>query len=207
MGTEILRPQDCLIERIRVSPCRRRNYYHGNGSFSASNLNGNYNARINRKPAVRSDRPEHQRKRSAEPSISKRSSSADDLKIKSNNNINLVMENVTILRRGESLELKIKASENTAAPSVKEESSRTGGDLFITGTARLGPGPEMVSKPVRIVDLRSPVAGNCDVYAGSAFAVSPAPSSLPLPSFSKKKQVSVDDSATRDLRRLLRLDF
>jgi hypothetical protein len=36
--------------------------------------------------------------------------------------------------------------------------------------------------------------------------VSPAPSSLPLPSFSKKKQVSIDDSATRDLRRLLRLE-
>ncbi|CAN1274678.1 hypothetical protein LINPERPRIM_LOCUS15472 [Linum perenne] len=45
------------------------------------------------------------------------------------------------------------------------------------------------------------------MYAGSAFAVSPSPSALPLPSFSKKKQVSVDDSATRDLRRLLRLDF
>jgi hypothetical protein len=27
-----------------------------------------------------------------------------------------------------------------------------------------------------------------------------------LPSFSKKKQVSIDDSATRDLRRLLRLE-
>jgi len=47
-----------------------------------------------------------------------------------------------------------------------------------------------------------------DKYAGSAFAVSPSPSALPLPSFLVKKQLlaTVDDSATRDLRRLLRLD-
>ncbi|CAI8610559.1 unnamed protein product [Vicia faba] len=47
-----------------------------------------------------------------------------------------------------------------------------------------------------------------DKYAGSAFTVSPSPSALPLPSFLMKRQFSatVDDSATRDLRRLLRLD-
>ncbi|KAL2339103.1 hypothetical protein Fmac_013549 [Flemingia macrophylla] len=47
-----------------------------------------------------------------------------------------------------------------------------------------------------------------EVYAGSAFAVSPSPSALPIPSFSTKKQASpaFDDSATRDLRRLLRLE-
>lgn len=76
----------------------------------------------------------------------------------------LAMAKVTILRRGESLDSKIKAAE----------------------TERLGP---------------------VDVYAGSGFAVSPAPSSLPLPSFSKKKQVEIDDSATRDIKRLLRLEL
>lgn len=50
-----------------------------------------------------------------------------------------------------------------------------------------------------------------DVYAGSAFLSTspPPPSSLPLPSFTAKKsfeEVVVDDSASRDLRRLLRLD-
>ncbi|CAM8988291.1 unnamed protein product [Rhodiola kirilowii] len=48
-----------------------------------------------------------------------------------------------------------------------------------------------------------------DVYAGSSFSsTSPPPaSSLPLPSFSTRKVVVVvDDSATRDLRRLLRLE-
>lgn len=49
-----------------------------------------------------------------------------------------------------------------------------------------------------------------DTYAGSAaFGLSPSPSALPLPSFLLKKQlpVTVDDSATRDLRRLLRLNW
>ncbi|KAE8037555.1 hypothetical protein FH972_010136 [Carpinus fangiana] len=69
----------------------------------------------------------------------------------------------------------------------------------------------MVPKQIRVVDLRlSPlVAEKCDMYAGLAFVMSPEPSSLPLPLFSKKKQVLVivDDSATRDLRRLLRLNL
>ncbi|OAY27840.1 uncharacterized protein LOC110602367 [Manihot esculenta] len=205
MGTEILRPQDCLIERIRVSPCRRRNFY---GNSYANPKYYDSNPRFNRKPAVRSERTD-QRKRQSEPtSISKRSNSVDDLKIAKNhyhgqkaNNNSLLMEKVTILRRGESLDSKIRSSE-TAAVSKKD----LGGDMVVTGTDRLGPEPEMVPKQIRIVDLSSPVTGKCDVYAGSAFAVSPAPSSLPLPSFSKKKQVRFDDSATRDLRRLLRLD-
>lgn len=132
-------------------------------------------------------------------SFSKRSSS-DDLKAVK------AMEKVTILRRGESLDSKIKSSGEAV---LKKE----GGDLVVCGIQRLGPAPEMVPKRLGIVDLRFPVVGNSDVYAGSAFAVSPAPSSLPLPSFSKKKQgspspaaVIVDDSATRDLRRLLRID-
>ncbi|RRT42822.1 hypothetical protein B296_00034248 [Ensete ventricosum] len=53
-----------------------------------------------------------------------------------------------------------------------------------------------------------------EVYAGSGFVLSPSPRALPLPTFSRKKEGSaataaaavVDCSATRDLRRLLRLD-
>ncbi|OIW00044.1 hypothetical protein TanjilG_26381 [Lupinus angustifolius] len=48
-----------------------------------------------------------------------------------------------------------------------------------------------------------------DVYAGSTFSVvAPSPSALPLPSFPtmKKSSSAVDDSASRDLRRLLRLE-
>ena len=189
MGTEVLRPQDCLIERIRVAPtaCSRRRY--GNGSFNPNYYNynnNNGNGRFNRKPV--------QRKRvGSEQAISKISSSADDLKTVRNN---VTMEKVTILRRGESLDSKIKSNNG----------GREDG-LVVTGTDRLGPDPEMVSKQIKIVDIKSPMTLKSDVYAGSAFAVSPEPSSLPLPSFSKKKQVSIDDSATRDLRRLLRLDL
>lgn len=183
MGTEILRPQDCLFNGVRVSPaaCSRRRY-GGNQNWSYNN-----NAKINKKPPV-------QRKQS-EPSISQRSSSVDDLKAVRNN---LVMEKVTILRRGESIGLRIRSSD-----SLKMEAD--GVDLVVTGTDRLGPDPEMVPRQIQIVDIRS--GGKPDMYAGSAFAVSPAPSSLPFPSFSTKKQALVHDSATRDLRRLLRLDL
>ncbi|KAH7676842.1 hypothetical protein IHE45_07G044100 [Dioscorea alata] len=44
-----------------------------------------------------------------------------------------------------------------------------------------------------------------DEYAGSAFAMSPSPRSVPLPRFCRKDAL-VDLSATRGLRRLLRLD-
>ncbi|XVF28457.1 hypothetical protein REPUB_Repub15cG0030800 [Reevesia pubescens] len=198
MGTEVLRPQDCLIERIRVGPtaCSRRRY--GNGSFNPSyyysynnnNNNNNYgNGRFNRKPV--------QRKRvGSEQVISKRSGSVDDLKTVRSN---VTMEKVTILRRGESLDSKIKSNNNNGG--VTEDG------LVVTGTDRLGPDPEMVPKQIKIVDVKTPVTGKSAVYAGSAFAVSPEPSSLPLPSFSKKKQVPIDYSATRDLRRLLRLDL
>uniref|UniRef100_A0A5B7BE85 Uncharacterized protein n=1 Tax=Davidia involucrata TaxID=16924 RepID=A0A5B7BE85_DAVIN len=172
MGTEVLRPQDCLIERIRLAPSvfHRRSYGNGNPKF--------------RKPVKK------RFNNASEPSISKRSSSSDD----SRKN-HLMVGQVTILRRGESLDAKIN-----------------GGNQPFCGTQRLGPHPGMVPKQIRIGDgeLKSPVAVGIwsDVYAGSAFSLSPSPSSLPLPSFFNKKQVSkiVDDSATKDLRRLLRLD-
>ncbi|XP_031252061.1 uncharacterized protein LOC116109960 [Pistacia vera] len=182
MGTEILRPQDCLIERIRVPPAglysRRRNYGYFNPNYSS-----NSNTRPNWKPAVRHEKPDQRRQRAqSEPSMSKRSTSvSDDSKMmikrsnsddrktvrSSENKNDLLAEKVMILRRGESLDSKIK-KEGTVAPRR--------------------------------------MTGKCDVYAGSAFAVSPEPSSLPLPSFFKK-QISVDDSATRDIKRLLRLEL
>ncbi|XP_059649159.1 uncharacterized protein LOC132295094 [Cornus florida] len=181
MGTEVLRPQDCLIERIGVAPAvfhRRRSFY-GNG-----NPNPSF-----RKPVFR----QGQKKRfnyPSEPSISKRSS--EDFKQNYNHHHHHVMGHVAVLRRGESLDLKMN-----------------GEDLIVYGTERSGPDPEMVRREIRVGDLRSALAagGRSDMYAGSAFAMSPSPSSLPLPSFFNKKQVSeiADDSASRDLRRLLGL--
>lgn len=188
MGTEVLRPQDCLIQGIRVAPVvfpRRKNYY-GNGIPKVNN--------VSRKPMVRSDRPE-QRRRSPEPTISKRLASDDELRSKKTqnrnnaNNNSLVLGQVTILKRGESLDTKIKASQTNNSE-----------EMTVYGTGRLGPDPKMVPKQVRL--------GLPDMYAGSAFSMSRSPSSLPLPSFFNKKEGAkcADDSATRDLRRLLRLD-
>ncbi|KAF7813708.1 proline-rich nuclear receptor coactivator [Senna tora] len=162
MATEVLRPQDCLIERIRLPPhaiYRRRSY----GNFCNHNNNNNYaapNSRSTRKPAIRPERTDQRKRVAAPPSqpipvtSMPRRTSSDDLRTARSSG--MVREKVTILRRGESLDSKIDPS----------------------------------------------------VYAGSAFAVSPSPNALPLPSFWKKTQAPavVDDSATRDLRRLLRLE-
>lgn len=139
MGTEVIRPQNCLVNRMRDSPATifhhpRRNHPH-------------------RKPPLRPD----QRRRFG--SVDFRTTAKD-----------------IVRRRGESF------------------------DSFSNIKNRRSNGHEVVSPD--------------DIYAGSSiFVVSPAPSSLPLPSFSRRDAdshvvvVSVDDSASQDLRRLLRLEF
>lgn len=182
MGTEVLRPQDCLMRVPPAGFSRRRSY--GNCYNYGNNFNGVTSGKSYRKPATR---PE-QRKRVAS---SERRPSSDDSKVARGSG--LVMEKVTILRRGESLDSKMKI----------EALKREGDDLVVVGTQRIGPDPEMVPKQIRIMDLKH------DVYAGSAFSMSPSPSALPFPSFQRKQMpvpVVVDNSATRDLRRLLRLE-
>ncbi|CAL9198553.1 unnamed protein product [Musa hybrid cultivar] len=165
MGTEVLRPQDCLL---RPSP----------GLRSA-------------KPLRR--RREGSPKQPAKP--------------------RLAMGQVTILRRGESLEAAKarKGGPGTAAiPSAS-----VGWDPALFGMGRLGPDPVMIPMIPKQIRLRSPAAAMPpDVYAGSAFDLSPSPRALPLPSFSRRKEdlppagakAVVDCSATKDLRRLLRLE-
>lgn len=155
MGTEILRPQDCLAGRmVASSPAaypRQRS-----SSYRSSSAN------------PRPNRRHHQHQQRKRPVVPGQPEPAPPG--------GLVTGKAAVLRRGD-------------------------GPVVVPGS---GPEPEMARK-----QAIAP-GGRAVVYAGSAFAVSPEPSSLPLPSFSKEKKkqaLLVDDSATRDLRRLLRLDL
>ncbi|XP_059301899.1 uncharacterized protein LOC132053817 [Lycium ferocissimum] len=198
MATEVLRPQDILIERFRVSPSalhrRRNNYGKGNDSFNPKpSSNNNYGNRV---------KPERERsekkklKNQPEPLMRKRCTSSEDLRpthngVKSNGD-GIVMGRVTLLRRGESL------------------------DSLNPIFTKVGPGqkPEMmVPKHIRVgLSSADVISGSAafpksPVYAGSAFSNSPSPRALPLPSFFNNNNKKQEDFATRDLRRLLRLEY
>lgn len=95
---------------------------------------------------------------------------------------------VTILRRGDPL-LDANTKTTTTKKKEMERKKRTGGS---------DPAVPVVPRQIRLV------APAGDVYAGSACSMSPSPRKVPLPSFSRRREV--DRSATEDLRRLLRLD-
>lgn len=175
MGTEILRPQDCLIERIRVPPAaisRRRSYANYCNHFN----NYAQNSRSSRKPVTKPERPDQRRRYVPSQPITvtsiPRRSSTDDLRMARSSG--MVREKVATLRRSDSLDSRMASEALTKKEGYKIS-----------------------------------VCPDQSMYAGSAFAVSPSPSALPLPSFSKKKKASevVHDSATRNLRRLLRLEW
>ncbi|CAK9312740.1 unnamed protein product [Citrullus colocynthis] len=83
--------------------------------------------------------------------------------------------------------------------------------VIVDSTNRLGPEPSHVPKDLwRVLGLRSSAEME---FSGSAFSISPPPSSVPLPKFSLRQKVvscnveaaGVDAGATDNLRRLLRL--
>lgn len=104
------------------------------------------------------------------------------------------MGHVTILKRGEPLNSK-KEKERE---KEREKKPVVSSDPRVFGRDPLGPDPNLVPKQIRLV-----ASGRVgDVYAGSACSLSPSPRKVPLPNFSKR----IEESATKDLRRLLRLD-
>lgn len=219
MGTEVLRPQDCLIERLRVGPTTSSVIPRRKPSYT----NSNSKPSSYRRTVIRPEQPPKRR----EPTAATAAAvvvTADGSRSKNynnnNNTNNLTIgsssSQVTILKRGESLNV-IKSNKNEI---LKRTVSSTG-DLIGLGSSSstsssesrsIGPDPELVPKQIRITDLKSSTTVRShhhhEVYAGSAFYMSPSPSALPLPTFSIKKEGLgiVDDSATKDLRRLLRLD-
>ncbi|PIA44709.1 hypothetical protein AQUCO_01700359v1 [Aquilegia coerulea] len=157
MGTEVLRPQDCFIERMRFNPSvlpRRKPYNAGNNTNTTKS---------HRKSStiIRSSEPPKKR--------------VDESK------------QITILKRGETIEFINNKRKNENL--VKKKVSFSSGDLV-----------------VRVKEQQQ----HHEIYAGSACFSSPSPRKLPLPTFSKKKEEGLkmidDESATKDLRRLLRLD-
>lgn len=101
-----------------------------------------------------------------------------------------------------------KSAETTVATREISESS------MVTSVNRLGPDPNDLPKDVSMVLCAGIVAvKDFEKFSGSAFAISPPPSSLPLPKFSLRPKLiscnaeaaGIDAGATDNLRRLLRL--
>lgn len=112
----------------------------------------------------------------------------------------LVMGPVAILRRGESLD-----SLAVGRGRLKKTEGRRGG-VGVAGAVPLEPPEAGAATGVK----KAAKARKGEVYAGSAFTQSPSPRALPLPKFSARRtaegEAAVDQSATRDLLRLLRLE-
>ena len=122
--------------------------------------------------------------------------------------------------RDQSLTPKKSKQPNTKKVEEPKEQS-----LIIGSTVPLGPDPKDLPKDVSKVlsSSSATVSGNgvinstvlmedFEKFSGSAFALSPHPSSLPLPKFSMRPKLScsaeaagIDAGATDNLRRLLRL--
>lgn len=187
MGTEVLLPRDVLAERFGAphTPFQRRRNFPENGSLKK--LTVNRKGSSNRKT---SPRPEKKRSNC---NGGKKAPAHDDGKTSGGP----VVGQVTLLRRGQSLD-SLTHKKKDGNPKSKPQPID---DLAILGTSRIGPeSPELMPKQIRLPP---------NVYAGSVCSLSPSPNSLPLPSFFNKKRQNastVNDSATRDLRRLLRLD-
>ncbi|XP_051126838.1 uncharacterized protein LOC127248515 [Andrographis paniculata] len=203
MGTEVLHPVDVLNERLKVPQASRRN-------FSAA-------VTMTRKLGGNSSH----RKTSARPEKKKINSVEEKKDVHRRKVDGTAPAPVIILKRGESLDT-LTAKLNSRNSKVKSSNSKSVDESTVF--EKKGSKPALasqicVSPPQKIDEYAGssftvlPASQICistpqkiDEYAGSGFTVSPAPQSLPVPSFCNKKIRSVDDSATRDLRRLLRLD-
>lgn len=199
MTTEVLRPQDLLVERFRVpttSFYRRRNFP----------ANGNLTSLAVKQKQQRKPSPKHDKRRFNAAVEEKKSSHGGVPDRRRKGEVTrggLVMGQVTLLRRGESLS---SLATKITGGNPKEPIQKPVEDLAVLGTLRLGSdSQEMVPKKIRLV-----AAPPADIYAGTAFISSPSPRSVPLPSFFNKKDQpneAFEDGATRDLRRMLRLEW
>lgn len=140
MGTEVLRPQDCLPHRIRTSPAvfhrRKTTFYAYSTGIPKVN-----------KPVTRPEKPD--RRHSPEKStFSKRSASSGDLMYKkphsSNKNTLLAPENIKILRRGESL-MSIKENAKKYDENMAVKASFP--DVYAGSAVTMSPSPRALPVP------------------------------------------------------------
>ncbi|KAG6431130.1 hypothetical protein SASPL_109205 [Salvia splendens] len=185
MGTEVLYSQDLLAQRLHIAPPHFHNRRNFPSQENFSNLVVNRCSCHNNNGKTS---PQSDKRKSNE---TKGATYGSDARQKEGGG-------VRILRRGQSLSCiaaKLNGGDGSAARSVSPPAA----DDMTVGRMR----PERMPNQIRQSPLPLPLL---DVYAGSAFSLSPSPRSLPLPSFFNKKINPSDDPATRDLRRLLRLD-
>ncbi|OMO90739.1 hypothetical protein COLO4_18922 [Corchorus olitorius] len=180
MGVAVLKPEDCLK---LPKPMKQPRSYVPN-------------------PPNRTNRSQQNRKKRS-PNTSPPSRPTVGPKVPAKN---LVMGQVTILKRGEELK--------KPAPEKPQKLEKENVVVDLGSTNRLGPDPVSVPTQIRLTESNNNSSSSNKVvpaafYAGTAFITSPPPSSVPMPAFFTKKigvAVKTDD-ATSDLRRILRLDL
>lgn len=96
---------------------------------------------------------------------------------------NLVMEQVKILKRGETLSA-FKNKENSRCddqrrPVLKKLDDV---DLIVSSANRIGPEPEILMKQIEAFK-------GLEIFAGAGCSISPLPSSVPIPCFLEKNNL------------------
>lgn len=200
MGTAVLQAQNCLspyegfMGAVYRAPAKTK-------SKSPSKKKSAHTQQEKKRP-LKSPEVEAG-KRSVKSQNFQRQNGKSNLKEQAKNN--MVMGQVTILKRGQAVESTSHAMGRLGVSPPKAE---------FAAPARRSAGFE----PVTFMKT-SKAKPRSEEWAGPAFANSPSPNCLPLPKFSVKKTASaaeekastdeefpqIDSSATRDLRRLLGL--
>ncbi|CAH8333703.1 unnamed protein product [Eruca vesicaria subsp. sativa] len=140
---------------------------------------------IHRNPTSRLHRPSN-----PAPRRPKRSSTASQPKTlvasPASNNTNLVMGQVKILKRGETLTSLLNKENNSCPDDKKRHRLRiTDVDFIVESTNRIRPEPETLHKQIRAFKGLE-IVSSVD-YAGASSSASPPPNSLPIPCFLDNK--------------------
>ncbi|KAD5507961.1 hypothetical protein R6Q59_031344 [Mikania micrantha] len=197
-GVAVLHPQDCLNDRrdnLFSTPVKSRRTPKSSPNFPNSNPNSTRSEGRKRSPPTGVRKSKLKAPMVTDPPAAAVARS-------------LVMGQVKILKRGESLDDSPTVSKDTNRRKVTKDSISDCvfndlkiEDFALSSTDRLGPDPELVPKQMNknMAEL---------FFAGSVFVDSPPPSSLPLPGFFTKNFVAdVKEDPSTDLRRMLGLSL